>query len=94
MGETAEEVRKHLKTYWLIFAALVFGTVVTVLVAGYHLPPLYAVIVAMVVASIKASLVACFFMHLNNEKKIIYGTLALTLFMFLVLMMIPIFIRG
>jgi cytochrome c oxidase subunit IV len=92
MGATAEEVRKHVKTYWMIFIALAFCTVVTVGIAYYHLPPVLAVIVAMLVASIKASLVALFFMHLNSERKIIYGTLGLTAFMFLVLMMIPLFL--
>jgi cytochrome c oxidase subunit IV len=94
MGATAEEVKKHLKTYWLIFGALGFLTIVTVLIAYQHLPHVTAIIVAMIVASIKGSLVALYFMHLNSERHIIYWTLALTGFMFLVLMMIPIFIHG
>jgi cytochrome c oxidase subunit IV len=94
MGATsAEEVKKHLKTYWLVFVGLMFLTAMTVGVSYLHLPIAWAVVVAMFVASIKASLVAAFFMHLNAEKSIIYSTLILTLTMFLFLMMIPIFLR-
>ncbi len=37
-----------------------------------------AVTVAILVATIKGSLVACYFMHLISEKKLIYAVLALT----------------
>ncbi len=89
-----EEFKKHLKIYWMIFVALAFLTVVTVGIAYYHLPHTVAIVVAMIVASIKGSLVAAFFMHLNHEKTIIYATLGLTFLMFFILMMIPIFIHG
>jgi len=91
---SAEEFKKHLKIYWMIFVALAFLTVVTVGIAYYHLPHAIAIAVALLVATIKGSLVALFFMHLNHEKTIIYATLGLTFFMFFVLMMIPIFIHG
>lgn len=91
---TADEVKKHVKTYWLIFFALAFFTVVTVSVAYLHLPHVLAILIALVVASVKASLVALFFMHLNSEKTIIYATLALTAFMFFMCMMITVFIHG
>ena len=84
----AEEVRKHVKTYIGVFAALIFLTVVTVGVSYLHLPTPQAVLLAMAVAIIKGSLVALFFMHLSHEKKIIYGTLALTLVFFIFLMAI------
>ena len=41
------------------------------------------------VAVTKASLVALFFMHLIDEKKLIYYTLLLTAFMFGVCMLVP-----
>ena len=37
-----------------------------------------AIAVALFVATIKGSLVACYFMHLISEKKLIYAVLALT----------------
>jgi cytochrome c oxidase subunit IV len=94
MGATAEEVRKHVKTYWMIFGALAFFTVVTVGIAYLHLPHVLAIVVAMIVATIKGSLVALYFMHLNSERSVIYWTLGLTLCMFVFLMMIPLYIYG
>jgi cytochrome c oxidase subunit IV len=43
----------------------------------------------LIIASIKASLVAAVFMHLSNEKRWIYGALLLTVGFFLVLMIVP-----
>ena len=48
----------------------------------------------MVIASIKGSLVACYFMHLISEKKIIYWVLALTVVFFVVLMLVPVLDVG
>ncbi len=53
--------------YWKVFAALVILTIITVAVAQVNLGAMNMV-VAMVVASIKAMLVALFFMHLKYEK--------------------------
>jgi caa(3)-type oxidase subunit IV len=49
-----------------------------------------AIIVALFIASLKASLVAAYFMHLISEKKLIYAALTLTVVLFLVLMVIPV----
>ncbi len=81
-----EEVRKHVRTYLTVFVALLFLTVVTVAVSYLHLPVALAVLVALIVAGVKGSLVGLFFMHLAHEKKIIYWTLGLTAFLFMVLM--------
>ena len=45
-----------------------------------------AVTVALLVATIKGSLVACYFMHLISEKKLIYAVLALTVVFFIALL--------
>ena len=42
------------------------------------------------VAAIKGSLVACYFMHLISEKKLIYAVLGLTVVFFGVLMALPV----
>jgi len=41
------------------------------------------------VATVKGSLVACYFMHLISEKKLILWVLALTVAFFIVLMLVP-----
>jgi cytochrome c oxidase subunit 4 len=55
------------KTYAAVLAALLVLTVVTVTVAGIDFGP-YNTVIAIVIATIKASLVALFFMHLRHDK--------------------------
>ena len=66
-------------------------TIVTVAVSRFHLPVPIAVTVALLVATIKGALVACYFMHLISEKKLIYAVLALTAAFFVALLALPIF---
>ena len=73
----------------MVFVALMFLTVVTVSVSYLHLNVKWAITVALLIATIKGSLVAAYFMHLVSEKKLIYATLLLTLSFFIVLMTIP-----
>jgi cytochrome c oxidase subunit IV len=54
--------------YLGIFGALIFFTIVTVLLSYIHLGPLNLAI-AILIASIKASLVVTFFMHLKYDNK-------------------------
>ena len=79
------------KRYILVFVALLIGTVLTVGAYYLHLPTVAITIaVAMLIATVKACLVAGFFMHLSHEKKMIYGILAMTAFFFVGLMAITI----
>jgi caa(3)-type oxidase subunit IV len=47
-----------------------------------------------VIATIKGSLVACYFMHLISEKKLILWVLLLTVAVFVVLLLIPMWTVG
>lgn len=85
-----EAIRKQVRSYVGVFVALLILTVVTVLVAEVHISPVWAVIVALIIASFKGSLVASVFMHLNHERKAIYWVLILTVVFFIVLMAIPV----
>ena len=49
-----------------------------------------AITLALIIATIKASLVACFFMHLISEKKLIYAVLILTVVFFFALLFLPV----
>ncbi len=89
MSHDASEIQKHIKTYIAVFVALMFLTVVTVGISYLHLSTIPAITVALVVASIKGTLVASYFMHLINEKKAILYTLAITAFLFLFLLVVP-----
>lgn len=89
MGHSPEEVKKHVRIYIAVFAALAVLTVVTVAISYLHLPFPAAVALGLFVASVKGTLVAAFFMHLLSEKKIILYILGLTVFFFVVLLLIP-----
>lgn len=84
---TAEDIRKHVRVYMIVFGSLAVLTVVTVAVAYLDLPIWPALILALVIASVKGGLVAGYFMHLVSEKKVIYWVLGVTaaflFFMFL-----------
>ena len=88
-AHAADDIRSHVKTYYMIFGALMVLTVVTVGVSYFHLPVPLAIVVALIVATIKGSLVAMFFMHLKHERKLIYYVLALTVIFFIFLMFVP-----
>ena len=55
-----------------VFAALLLLTAVTVLVSYVDLG-LWNAVVALLIASVKASLVALFFMHLKSESRLVWG---------------------
>ncbi len=84
------EVKKHVRVYIGVFITLLVLTGVTVGVSRMHLSIGAAVMVALFVASIKGSLVACYFMHLLSEKAMIIWILALCGFFFLVLLLVPV----
>jgi cytochrome c oxidase subunit 4 len=84
-----DEIRKHVRTYIMVFVALMGLTVVTVAVSYLHLDVKWAIAVALLIATLKGSLVAGYFMHLISEKKLIYATLLLTLVFFIALMVLP-----
>jgi len=89
-GDHAADIDKHIKVYISVFIALMVLTLVTVGISRVHLPVPIAVTVALVVATIKGSLVACYFMHLISEKKLILAVLAVTVVFFIVLLALPI----
>ena len=71
------------RTYVLVWAALIVLTAATVAISYVHLG-MMNVVVALLIASGKASLVALFFMHLRYESRLVWG-FALTPIFFLVL---------
>ena len=90
MEHSHEEIKKHVKIYVTVFAVLAVLTVITVAVSYLHLPIHEAVFLALAIASIKATLVALFFMHLISEKKVIFSILILTaIFLAAMFVLIP-----
>ena len=78
-----QHIQHEVRRYLIIFGCLFAGTVATVSAYYLHLPSVAVTIaVALFIASVKAFLVAGFFMHLISERKMIYGILAATVFFF------------
>lgn len=90
-AENIEDVKKHVRVYITVFVALATLTVITVGISYLHLPTHWAILFAMIVATVKGSLVALYFMHLITERKIIYWVLTICLFFFVTLMLLPTF---
>jgi len=91
MHSDPEAIRKSVRKYWMIGGALFAFTVITVAVNQIHLAVPLAITVALIIATLKGSMVAAIFMHLSNEKKWIYGALVLTVVGFIILMTVPYF---
>ena len=83
----ADHVQQEVRRYKMVFYGLLIGTVITVGAYYVHLPSVaLTVAVALFIATIKAFLVAGYFMHLLSERKMIYGILVATIFFFAGLM--------
>src|SRR6476619_5338725 len=89
MHSDADHVRASIRKYLMIGAALFVFTAITVAVNQVHLAVPFAITVALIIATMKGSMVASVFMHLSSEKKWIYGALILTVLFFIVLIMLP-----
>ncbi len=57
------------KTYVLVWLSLLALTAITIFVANMHLGR-FSTLTALLIASVKASLVLWFFMHLKYERKL------------------------
>jgi cytochrome c oxidase subunit IV len=90
-SDHAADIDRHVRVYITVFVTLMVLTIVTVAISYLHLPVAMAVTVALIVATIKGALVACYFMHLVSEKKLIYAVLILTVVFFVVLLALPVF---
>ena len=81
-----EPMPHHKVNYYMIFLVLVVLTVVTVAVALHRFHnELINLLLAMLVASVKAACVALYFMHLKFEGKLIYLILLVPLILCVIL---------
>ena len=94
MAEAGVDHQKHVRTYIVVFAALAVLTIVTVAISYLDLATGPAIALAIAIATVKASLVMGFFMHLINEKQIITSILVLTALFFVVLLLFPALTSG
>jgi cytochrome c oxidase subunit IV len=88
---TPEEFKKHLSKYYVVFVALLCLTAITVAVSYLRLNRPLAIAVALIIACVKAGMVAAVFMHLLDERKVIYAVLILTVAFFFLVLLLPMF---
>jgi cytochrome c oxidase subunit IV len=103
-SHASHDVRKDLKRYIMVFVALLVGTAITVAAwrwggdvmtaVGVHPTLTLTIVVALIIALIKAFLVAGYFMHLMSERKSIYAILATTVFFFVAMMYLIVWSRD
>lgn len=87
----AAEVQKSLRKYWMVGAMLLVFTAITVAASSLNLGVAAGITVALIIATMKGTMVASVFMHLSHERRWIYGALILTVIGFVVLMTLPMF---
>jgi len=86
MATNPEEIQKHVRTYLMVGGLLLIFTFITV---GVSLIPFSAtghMVVGLAIAAFKAALVAMVFMHLNDERRLIYIFLIFGAVFFIALM--------
>ena len=86
MGDSHEEIEKHVKTYKMVGVTLIICTFLTVGVTYIT----DSIVIGLGIACFKSALVAMIFMHLNHERSLIYQVLLFTFFFFIGLMLLTI----
>ena len=88
--ETPQDIQKEIKKHLVIYLLLLLLTAVNFFLSRMHLSAVQTLIGVLSIALLQGSLVACYFMHLMSEKKIIHFVLLLTIIFFGVLLSLPI----
>ena len=86
----SNDMKHHIKVYRNVFIGLLIFTALTVGASYVDFSIVWVgIAVGLAIAFIKGYLVAANFMHLNNEKSLIYLILAMTVVFFIVLFLMP-----
>ena len=86
---STESIQDHIRVYLIVFGALAVLTIVTVVASYLDVSTSEGIFLALIIASIKASLVVGYFMHLISEKNTIIWILMLTVLFFFVMLFLP-----
>lgn len=91
MTDIHADSNKHVRAYLAIFAALLVLTTLTVVVARLDLGGSAGIVIALAIASVKATLVALIFMHLRWERSAsIWWALVLCAIFAIFLLLVPV----
>lgn len=88
-GHDNTDIQSHVRAYMMVFGALAILTVLTVGASYLEVTSGESIFIALIIASVKGSLVASYFMHLISERAMIINILLLTIAFFFVLMFLP-----
>ncbi|MFQ3578295.1 MAG: cytochrome C oxidase subunit IV family protein [Verrucomicrobiia bacterium] len=88
MTHDAEHLKSHIRVYVGVFLALGVLTVLTVWASYLPISMAGHVFVALAIASVKAFLVAAFFMHLTSERPLVLRLLIATFAFFLAMILL------
>ena len=88
--DQAAHIDAHVRIALVVFGALMGLTGATVAAwALLDLSTPMTIALALAIALVKGTLVACWFMHLISEKKMIFMTLIMTVGFFFMLLLVP-----
>ncbi len=91
MADAHTDIAKHVKLYIGVFIALAVFTVITVAASQWDIGHRGNVALALVIATIKGTLVASVFMHLKWERGMtLWVTFAISAIFFAVLLLVPV----
>ena len=82
--------KAHPKIFWTVGAILFVLTAGTVWASTWEIGAGLGLAVALIIATVKGSMVANYFMHITSEKGIIAMVLIVTLFFFMLVFALPI----
>jgi caa(3)-type oxidase subunit IV len=102
MSDSVEAVKKHVRSYIIIGASLLVLTIVTVLASRIHFGQegdnFWNITVALIIATVKAALVATIFMHLFWDMfikmAVIFKVMIFTVVFFAGLMLLTLWTLG
>ena len=83
------DVDQHVRAAYYVFGSLLVLTGFTVGAYFLHLPHKLAITLALLIATVKGTLVAAWFMHLVSERRMIHWMLVLTAVLFFPLLLLP-----
>jgi len=84
------EEHSGIKMYLMIGGGLLALTALTVAASYLDLSLQLTITLALIIATFKSSLVACYFMHLLHEKHLVYVVLILTILCFFACLLLPV----
>ena len=91
MSTETQDIQKEVKGYFVVFGCLLSLTAITILAvtALIKMNVTLAIVFALTISTIQASLIVSSFMHIISQKQLVYTVLILTIIFVLGLFFLP-----